>query len=460
MIRKQTTMILIVLLVVAQMSFAGGILTNTNQSVQYVRTLARNASTDLDAVYFNPAGLTELTDGWHVAFYSQTIFQEKKINNDFPTMTTNEFIGDITAPIFPDLFAVYKKDKLAFSFGIAPVAGGGSAEYADGLPLFEIPVSQLPAGLSQLGAPTTAYSADIFFKGSSAYIGYQLGVSYKINDMISVALGARYNMAKNTYEGHIKDIMINPTFPGLADGSMTSAYDFLMLVAANHPDPNVAGAAGLYAASVADLEVDAEQSGTGITPIIGVNLTLNEKLNVAVKYEMNTAIELENKTVVDGSGMFPDGAKFNNDIPAMLAVGAQYAMMPALDVALSLTYYFEQSADWEGAEDDLDGNSMEVALGLEYDINDAWLVSGGVNYAQSGSVGSNYQSDFEHDLGSITGGLGLRYKLSEKIDLDLGGLYTQYFEDEKVTVDPTFGSFTETYNRVAKAIAVGIGYHF
>ena len=52
--------------------------------------------------------------------------------------------------------------------------------------------------------------------------GYQLGVSFKITDIISVAAGARYVTAKNTYEGHVKDIMITaaPLNPALG-GTMT-----------------------------------------------------------------------------------------------------------------------------------------------------------------------------------------------------------------------------------------------
>ena len=41
--------------VVALPTFAGGILTNSNQSVQFMRMFARGAVIDVDGVYFNPA---------------------------------------------------------------------------------------------------------------------------------------------------------------------------------------------------------------------------------------------------------------------------------------------------------------------------------------------------------------------------------------------------------------------
>ena len=71
----------VAVLAVAHMVFAGGLVTNTNQSAQFVRTLSRNASTQVDAIYFNPAGVTQLDDGWHLAFHNQTIMQEKTVEN-------------------------------------------------------------------------------------------------------------------------------------------------------------------------------------------------------------------------------------------------------------------------------------------------------------------------------------------------------------------------------------------
>jgi len=92
-------------------AFAGGILTNTNQSAQFVRMLSRNASTDLDAVYFNPAGLTQMKNGFYFAFNNQTIFQNRTINSGFPFLNNADYKGEVFAPVFPSAFAVYKSDK-------------------------------------------------------------------------------------------------------------------------------------------------------------------------------------------------------------------------------------------------------------------------------------------------------------------------------------------------------------
>ena len=88
---------------------AGGILTNSNQSAQYVRMLSRNASTEMDAVYYNPAGLTLLKDGFHLSFNNQFLFQKRTIENDYPYLNNNSYAGDVTTPIFPTFLPLTKK---------------------------------------------------------------------------------------------------------------------------------------------------------------------------------------------------------------------------------------------------------------------------------------------------------------------------------------------------------------
>jgi len=205
-------------IIIPTMVHAGGIVTNSNQSTQFVRMLARDASTNIDALYYNPAGLTKLSDGFHISLSNQTIFQKKTIENKFPLLNESKYVGDVAAPLFPDFYAVFKKNKFAIGFGFTPNAGGGSAKYDTGLPSFEIPVSAIPASLTANGIPTTDYSADIYFKGTSVFWGAQVNASYAINEMISLSAGARFIMAKNTYDGYLKNIMINPNMPYFNQG--------------------------------------------------------------------------------------------------------------------------------------------------------------------------------------------------------------------------------------------------
>lgn len=167
---------------------AGGLVTNTNQSASWVRLPVRDASVEIDAVYYNPAGLMKLENGFHFSVSNQTIRQTKKVTNNYAGLNdayglnVHEYDGKVSAPVFPSVYAVYKLDKFAFSFGFNPIGGGGSATFKKGLPSFEISPSDLVPSLAAKGA--TAYRLDTYFKGTSVFFGYQGAVSYKINDMI------------------------------------------------------------------------------------------------------------------------------------------------------------------------------------------------------------------------------------------------------------------------------------
>ena len=66
---------------------AGGILTNTNQSVAFIRMMTRGAMIDSDGPYSNPAGLGFLQrDGLHLSFNWQNAYQERNIDATFPNV--------------------------------------------------------------------------------------------------------------------------------------------------------------------------------------------------------------------------------------------------------------------------------------------------------------------------------------------------------------------------------------
>ena len=172
MYMKKQILLITGLVSLATMAFGGGIVTNSNQSAAWVRTLVRDASTDADAVYYNPAGLIKLNDGFHFSLNSQTIFQNKDVtsNYQFLNPSPKKYAGEVTAPVFPGAYATWKKNKLAISFGFNPVGGGGGAEYAKGLPSFE----------DRYFRPGSALSADSCPAGCSIRPGSSLQVTDSI----------------------------------------------------------------------------------------------------------------------------------------------------------------------------------------------------------------------------------------------------------------------------------------
>ncbi len=520
---------------------AGGLVTNTNQSAMFTRLQNRNASTDIDAVYFNPAGVSRLGNGLFVSINNQTISQTRTITSDYSQLSSSprDYKGTASAPIFPGIYVAYNVGKWSISAGFNPIGGGGSAKYEKGLPSFEMPISDLVPLLSSQGIPTTAYSADIFFKGKSVYFGYQANIGYKINDMLSVAAGVRIVSAKNTYSGYIKNVSINPNYPAFGyTGAMVHASDFfsaasttLTTLAAGATQyvaglqPIIAGGGGSIllsdgasagltsdqitqiqtivsaarqnpagisiaqaqailgiaapaftaqatqasatAAQTSDINVDAEETGTGYTPIISVDFAPSDMVNIAVKYEFKTKLRLTTKVQNNmGGGIFFDGTKVVADMPALLAIGLDVKPVKRLKISASFNTYFDKNVDYDGSEiidiNMIDRNFLEYGLGVEYGLSDKFRISAGWEETLT-SVNEKYQSDMEFDTNTNTLGAGIGYRITPMIDLNLGGQYTFYQEGSKDfthLLGTNLVPYNEKYKKQTWLVAIGLDFHF
>lgn len=486
---KRITLLTLVCILGIQTVFAGGILTNANQSAQYIRMLSRNASTDIDAVYFNPAGLTQLGNGFHFSFNNQSIFQTRTIENMYPLLNESTYNGDVTIPIFPSAFAVYKKDRLALSFGFGINGGGGTAEYETGLPSFEIPFSRLPAALGQLGVATDGYSTDLYFDGRSVFLGGQLNATYKFNDVFSGSIGVRFIRAKNTYDGHIKQISLivdgqsilaTDLFTQLASDAGAAAQQFGEYPPEETMSDQTAEAYGFepgttygeaaqtmavksatasaYASQMGDKYEKLDQTGTGVTPIIGLNIKPNNKLNMGLRYEFITVLKMTNNTEKDDLGVYPDGEEFRNDIPAVFTAGVDYQLLDNFKVSGSFSNYFDKAADWSGKENDVEKNYYELAGGLELKLTDVTTISAGLMHSETG-VGRGYQTDISYSLSSNSVGLGAMFKVSDSFDMDLGMLYTAYEDGYKEITYEGVGTYKELYDKSNLVFSIGLTYH-
>jgi long-subunit fatty acid transport protein len=525
--------------------FAGGLVTNINQSAAWVRLPSRNASIGIDAVYYNPAGLMSMENGFHLNISNQSVLQNRTVINYYSGpggsygLNQHRYKGTVNAPIFPGVYAVYKLDKFAVSFGFNPIGGGGGAEFKKGLPSFEMGPSDLVPSL-QASQGADAYKLDAYFKGSSIFFGYQGNVSYKVNDWLSVAIGVRYVTAKNTYEGHLQDIEVelpggwtraDAIMNGIAasatgaaagtsgllsagvPGTLTlaqiqgagyitalqraqlegalKAFGYPVATPVGQADAIFKGAAAKYTATatlLGDQTADVSQTGSGIAPILSVNFTPSENLNIAVKYEFATKLELTNKTkqdllvAYDATGtpitMFPDGAKNRNDMPAMLSVGLNYKLSPSLRLSLGTYYFFDKQANYGHTYDNdqvsatpsiaisnkdiITKNGMLVSGGLEYTLSEKLLLSCGYQYGNQG-VNKLYQSDLSYGLATHTFGIGGAYSFSDKIQLTLGLGYTRYLGDTK-TISHVMGASVyqadESYGKSTKMIGLGLDFKF
>lgn len=446
--------------------FAGGVITNTNQSTQFVRTVSRNASLDDDAVYFNPAATAQFSEGLHLSYSHQICIQKRTTTDDFPTLNNHEYEGNVFVPAFPNLYATWKKNNLALFFGFGPVGGGGSAEYEKGLASFERQISMMPGMItsmgSSMGLSASAYDVNINFTGTSILYGGRIGGAYSfLDDKLAVSLGVSAIYQKNAYKGSIKDIQLNPTCALLGmNGDMMPATTFFttLSTALASLNPTMAATAAAYAGAVADKEVDAVQTGFGLAPIVGFNFKPDDRLNIGIKYEGRTKMELTNDTKKDDTGMFIDDSTFRKDIPAIVSLGIGGNFTDKFRGSFSYTYYFDKNADWGGREEQMDKNTMDVAGSLEYDVIPLLTLSAGYSRSISGTS-EEFQTDMDYALSSNAFGMGGRLNLSEKLKVDFGFMYVAY---DKVEKSSTFNnvSHTESFDRTNKSFSLGVSYAF
>jgi long-chain fatty acid transport protein len=455
---KRNLSFIVLLLSFSGLSFAGGIVTNTNQTAHFLRNPARGASMEIDAAYENPAGLVFLTNGLHFSFSNQSAFQTRTITSTFAPFATNggsatkEYKGVTNSPVIPSIQLAYKKDKLVLSCNLSVVGGGGKVTFDDGLPSFESQVAMIPALLTNsYGITTTAYSLDCSMEGSSYIFGMQMNGSYKICDALSAAVGLRFNIANNGYKGHLTDIQINPQSAVLnPSGGMMSATTFFT---------NAGNAT--YAVATADKQIDCKQSGWGISPILSVDYHLN-RLNLAAKYEFRCSIDVENDTKTDGTGLFPDGAKTANDIPAFLVIGASYELSNKWNISGGYHHFFDSDAHLANDKQQyINGGIDEALLGTEYKINDRFLISAGAQYTNT-KVTDAYQSDLSYSLDSYSVGMGGAINLTSKIRLNLAYFFTKYtkWTKESTSYNSTTVYGTDTYDRTNNDVGVGLDFIF
>ena len=249
--KYQKTALVALLLAMATSTQAGGLLTNTNQNIAFNRNFARVGAIGIDGVYFNPAGVAFLDQGFHLSLNFQNVYQTRQITSAFSvpafantpyeypftlnggdkTDGSKFYEGKASVPILPSFQVAYNKDKWSFQAGFGLTGGGGKASFNEGLPSFERQIAILPALINQqlptfstlLGqqeTPATSYSMQSYMSGHQYNFGLQLGVAYKINENLSVFGGARFNYIYNKYEGNITNISAD------VNGNSQNLYEY------------------------------------------------------------------------------------------------------------------------------------------------------------------------------------------------------------------------------------------
>lgn len=423
----------------------------TDLSAEWIASPNRLAVTDsADAAAYNPAGTAFMKDGLYLNVSNQTIlnYYGVKVDKDYPGAT--DYDSHKPSPLVPNSYLVYKQDNWAAFGAINILCGGGSLAYGNGLPAVNEPIRMAATmgyygDLSQEIVDSTGFGAlgtsklmgAINVEMMSMGIAPSIGGSYKINDILSASLGARYiHMSKRSTATFVR---------GGANG-----IDIKLL--------------------------DAEYTADGYAGIFGANVKPVEKLNIGVSFESPTKLEYEidikkdlsTDEVVSKIGGNPDGGKFRYDLPAKFNLGAEYSITDNFKVMTSFIYYFSkwmkmESVDSEGKRVNLDEktHSYEVGAGFEYKFIQ--------NVAWTGGVVWDYINQPEEQTGDklyknecLNLGTGFSIYPNEKTKFTIGFMRNIYPDLKKKDAETANISqkYDATYHKESWVVAVGMQYNF
>lgn len=484
MINKFKTVCLTAAIASSSATFAGGLLTNTNQHVAFNRMMSREASIGIDGVYYNPAGVVFMGEGSHLAINWQAAWQTRTINNDYKLFTNNvnnpttprDFKGKAVAPVIPSFQYAYNKGRWSFQGNFALTGGGGKCTFDNGLGSFEKIVSETAMGAIGLAGAIDhaanvllvpgyvrpdqtidrdkfipmftsdkafgnkgAYSFNSYMHGRQYYFGLSAGAAYKVNDNFSVYAGLRGIYATCNYYGYVEDIKV---------GNMP-LYQVL--------DPSKENSA--------NIELSCDQSGIGFTPMLAVDYKTG-RWNFSAKYEFKTRMRLKNKSVnqLPSIGNLDDNLK--NQMNKVLTAKFMQAGLPqeqaiikaeqtSSDVLRDQTVKATTAALKQQFDSKIDKAIGEYADGKKIAGDIPSLLTVGVGYSPIDelriNVGFHWFDDYNatsynnrnkllKKRGTLEFNAGVEYDVNKKITVSTGwqntnyGLTDEYMDDKSFVV--------------------------
>lgn len=484
MINKFKTVCLTAAIASSSATFAGGLLTNTNQHVAFNRMMSREASIGIDGVYYNPAGVVFMGEGSHLAINWQAAWQTRTINNDYKLFTNNvnnpttprDFKGKAVAPVIPSFQYAYNKGRWSLQGNFALTGGGGKCTFDNGLGSFEKIVSETAMGAIGLAGAIDhaanvllvpgyvrpdqtidrdkfipmftsdkafgnkgAYSFNSYMHGRQYYFGLSAGAAYKVTDNFSVYAGLRGIYATCNYYGYVEDIKV---------GNMP-LYQVL--------DPSKENSA--------NIELSCDQSGFGFTPMLAVDYKTG-RWNFSAKYEFKTRMRLKNKSVnkLPSIGNLDDNLKNQMNklftgtfmaagmpqeqamIKAEQASQAVLADQTVVATTAGLKQQFDSKIN-EALGEYADGKKIAgdipslLTVGVGYSPIDELRINVGFHWFDDYNATSyNNRNKLLKKRGTLEFNAGVEYDVNKKITVSTGwqntnyGLTDEYMDDKSFVV--------------------------
>ncbi len=400
---RKTLLVITLIVVCTGLLFAGGAENKINTGAGYARFPAKATETKKpDAVFHNPAGTAFMKDGLYVEAGNQFLYKKytNKINGE-------TYKTDVPTLFYPDFTIVWKKDRTALFTGFTVESGGGELKYKDGNGETVPILGPLP------------HSMDVY----SAVYTSTTGVAHQFwEDHLSVGAGVRFLYGQQKLKVSLD----------------------------NDPPAALAPVIGTDKTLA-----KTETSGWGVGGVLGIHFKPIEAVDISATYHTQVIVDYK-CTKAEGAKAdvlgLAEGEHYNYALPAYLALGVGWQIIPQLYVAAEFNYFYNKLAQ-KAAESPLKydyDDSWEIVLAAEYQINKMIAVSLGGFYSDIGGNSKNHGNSFVNPaLNCLTycGGVGLTF--FDDLTIDIGAFYAPYFEKtwKDVKLDKTIfeGAISVTY---------------
>lgn len=461
-----------------------------NATAVALRDPARQASIEVDAALYNPAGTAFLQDGFHVSlnglYAYQPLYSFSLLNNKASDVHDERIMN-----IMPSVQLAWKNGRFAVSASFSDEGNMGRWTCAKGSIPYDVFLQGLEQSmglensLDELNSNFQLMNAllmfveydkeldveldDAYRVGSADFVqsmhNYttRLGAAYAVSNDMSVYVGAKLNYLTR-YTSFLPQLQIYraSTKQSWEAASYFSSKAELLeqgtdAFAAN---PELAKGYRDMAKLAAKIQTNAftdSHSAMGVTPVVGVDYRWGS-VNIGAKYEFQTVIG--NK----------DWADFK--LPSNLSLGADWAILDNLSVAFGGTAYFRTDDNY-GLRGDSESNAISgnAALSVSYSPVRGLLLSVGQLYENySGLWPSVTSEDMEiPNLPRLATSLGGAYNITERLQLNLGGSigYVSAIVNNNIAMNISNGESTTAvqcpvsyYTNMKYNVAMGVNYRF
>ncbi len=341
-------------------------------------SLAGSAALGEDAttVYFNPAGMSRLQTGQVsiAGHYVDPSFKYTDTGSTGPAAFTGGNGGDFAPNTFlPTLFAVLPAGAWRFGLGISAPFGSKTDYEAGWRGRFQADFTEVK------------------------FINVNPSVSYQFADWISVGAGLNYIRAEADIE---RSTLLNPSTEGrvrLTGEDSTFSYNLGVLIS-----PTPATRVGLSYRSRVDLDLSGRQRVTlaSGTEFAAQTFDIRADLSLPAMTALSVVYDVNNRWALLGDVTFYQWSVIQQLVPRNAATGV--ASQP-----LNLRFR----------------DTVRVAAAVNYRINEAWLLRGGLAWDQAPVASAEDRTANQPDSDRTWVSLGARWDVSAAHRLDFAYAY-------------------------------------